>query len=598
MIGDVLTSSILCEALKNHWSECEVHYMVNADTTSVLDNNSFIDKLVAITPAMEKDRGSRNLLKKALLAEKYDIVVDVYSKLGSAFLTRYTQAKTRVGYSKWYTKLFYTATLDRKKRSYTTAGLAIENRFLLLEKVTNHTFDYLKPKLYLSPEEITKAKIKISNHGISFDKKIYQISILGSNDIKTYPPHYMAQLLDYIVLTVKSQLLFNYIPSQRSLVNEIYELCKPDTRKSIFLECYGTSLREFMAITYHCDALIGNEGGAVNMAKALGIPTFAIFCPWVKKEAWSIFEDQKNNVSTHLYDFIDFMPYFGSKTKSKNTILESYLRFKPGYIIPELHKFITKKPSLIQGNALSATIITFNEEKNIARCIESLLPVVDEVIIVDSYSTDLTEKICSNYPVTFIKNKFEGHIQQKNFALQKATHDWIISLDADEALSKEAQAAILREKRNFNNDGYYIQRYNNYCGQWINFSDWNPDKKLRLFNKNKAYWDGINPHDKIHMSKGSKESNLKGEILHWVHKTHEEHRQKTIKFSTIAAQEYFKLGRSSNWLDILFKPLWIFTRSYVLRLGFLDGKNGFMICKYSAKTTYLKYVKLRNLLKE
>ncbi len=247
---------------------------------------------------------------------------------------------------------------------------------------------------------------------------------------------------------------------------------------------------------------------------------------------------------------------------------------------------------------LSATIITYNEEKNIARCIESLILVTDEIIIVDSYSTDNTESICSKYPVTFIKNKFEGHIQQKNYAIKQTKNDIVINLDADEAIDEELQQSILELKKDYKKDGYYIQRYNNYCGQWINHSDWNPDKKLRIFDKAKAHWGGINPHDQIIMQPGSNIGILSGKILHWVHQTHEEHRAKTEKFSTIAAGEYYKLGRSSNVLDIIIRPLWIFTRSYIIRMGFLDGKNGLILCTFSAKTTYLKYRKLRRFIKQ
>lgn len=247
---------------------------------------------------------------------------------------------------------------------------------------------------------------------------------------------------------------------------------------------------------------------------------------------------------------------------------------------------------------ISATIITYNEERNIARCIESLLPIADEIVIVDSYSTDNTESICNKYPVRFIKNKFEGHIQQKNYAIELSSNDIVINLDADEAVDNELQESILALKKEFKKDGYYVQRYNNYCGQWINHSDWNPDKKLRVFDKNKAHWGGINPHDQIIMTPGSNIGFLPGKILHWVHRTHEEHRAKTEKFSSIAAKEYYKLGRYSNILDIIFRPAWIFTRSYIIRMGFLDGRNGFILCTFSAKTTYLKYRKLRKLIKQ
>lgn len=596
MIGDVLTSSILCEAIKLRFRESEIHYLINAHTTPVLENNPFIDKLIIYTPEIEKSAKAKSQFKKQLKAEAYDTVIDVYSKIGSAFLTKATGAKNSVGYHKWYTHLFYTDTLRRRKKSYTLAGLAIENRMLLLEQLTGKQFDAIAPKIYLTEQEKTNAKHIIESCGIDLSKKLYQISALGSGSTKTYPLPYLATLLDYIVESTDAQLIFNYIPSQVDLITTLYNHCAVKTRAHIFLDCYGKSLREFIAITSHCDAIIGNEGGAINMAKAIDIPTFAIFCPWINKEEWSVYDDHKRHVSVHLYDYIDYNPRFNKRERAPQKVAANYQQFKPELIVPKLSAFLKESTVVNDGSVkMSATIITYNEERNIARCIESLLPVVDEVVIVDSYSTDKTQYICEQYPVRFIQHTFEGHIQQKNVALDLATHNHIVSLDADEALSKELQTAIQRVKRDFNKSGYIVKRYNNYCGQWINHTDWSRDKKLRVFDKTKARWGGVNPHDKVQMSDGATVGSLKGEILHWVHATHEEHRQKTEKFSTIASKEYYKRGRKASILDLIIKPTWIFIRSYIIRMGFLDGRNGFILCTFSAKTTYLKYCKLRRL---
>ena len=144
---------------------------------------------------------------------------------------------------------------------------------------------------------------------------------------------------------------------------------------------------------------------------------------------------------------------------------------------------------------LSAVIITFNEEKKIERCLSSLVGVADEIVVVDSMSTDNTEKICKQFDVKFIHQEFLGYIEQKNYAITQATHDHIISLDGDEALSVELQESLIALKSNWKSDGYYTNRYNNFCGQWIKYSDWYPDKKLRIFKKGKGEWKGINPHD-------------------------------------------------------------------------------------------------------
>jgi glycosyltransferase involved in cell wall biosynthesis len=224
--------------------------------------------------------------------------------------------------------------------------------------------------------------------------------------------------------------------------------------------------------------------------------------------------------------------------------------------------------------------------------------VSDEIIVVDSFSTDKTEEICKHLGVKFFQNKFDGYKEQKNYALQFASNDYVLSLDADEALSEELKESILKEKDTLTFDGYYFNRLNNYCGQWIYHSNWYPDKKLRLFNKNKGAWGGINPHDRFILNKGCASSRLEGDILHWVLGSYEAHMAKANNFSTIAANEYFKLGRSSSIMKILVNSGWRFFKAYILRLGFLDGFNGFVISSFSAYTSFLKYVKLRQLILE
>src|SRR3954465_7519353 len=148
---------------------------------------------------------------------------------------------------------------------------------------------------------------------------------------------------------------------------------------------------------------------------------------------------------------------------------------------------------------LSAVIITFNEEKNIARCLDSLIGIVDDVVVIDSFSTDKTEEICKSKGVRFIQHVFEGHIQQKNWAITQAKFPHILSLDADEALDETLKQSILLLKNNWQKDGYYMNRLTNYCGKWIRHCGWYPDKKLRLWDSRKGHWTGTNPHDKYEL---------------------------------------------------------------------------------------------------
>jgi len=242
---------------------------------------------------------------------------------------------------------------------------------------------------------------------------------------------------------------------------------------------------------------------------------------------------------------------------------------------------------------ISVTIITFNEEKNIERCIKSVIPVADEILIVDSFSNDKTKEMALQYPVRFIQNKFTGHIEQKNYALEQAKYNYVLSLDADEALSDELQKSILTVKNNWQHDAYRFNRLTNYCGRWIRHSGWYPDTKIRLVDKHKAKWGGTNPHDKLELiSKGSIQ-HLKGDLLHYSINSVDQHIEIIQKFSTVAAEARFLKGEKSNLLKIIFHPFWKFISIYLLKSGFLDGYHGFLIAKISTFSTFLRYVKLK-----
>jgi glycosyltransferase involved in cell wall biosynthesis len=247
---------------------------------------------------------------------------------------------------------------------------------------------------------------------------------------------------------------------------------------------------------------------------------------------------------------------------------------------------------------LSAVIITFNEERNIARCLESLHGVADEIVVVDSFSTDKTQEIATKYNATFIQHTFEGHIQQKNFALSQASNDLVISLDADESLSELLRNNILKVKMGQIADGYSMNRLSNYCGHWIRHGSWYPDKKLRLFNRTKVQWAGINPHDKAEPIEGAVINHLDGDILHYTYYTIEEHVKKLDYFSSIAANAYFKKNKNAGWFDLAIRPGFAFFRDFILRGGFLDGYYGWVIARFTAHYTMQKYVKLRFLIEQ
>lgn len=246
---------------------------------------------------------------------------------------------------------------------------------------------------------------------------------------------------------------------------------------------------------------------------------------------------------------------------------------------------------------LSVVIITYNEERNIRRCLDSVIAVADEIVVVDSFSSDRTEDICKEFDIKFIKQKFLGYIEQKNFALQYAKNDFVLSLDADEALSDELTASLNTLKKNvFSFSGYSMNRCTNYCGKWIFHGGWYPNKKLRLFNKNNGQWGGINPHDEfLFNKKNTKTGFIKGDLLHYSYYTKDDHLKQIEHFTNISALALFDKGKKPNFLKLLFSPISRFLKDYFINAGFLDGKAGLTISLLSAKASYIKYSKLKKL---
>lgn len=245
---------------------------------------------------------------------------------------------------------------------------------------------------------------------------------------------------------------------------------------------------------------------------------------------------------------------------------------------------------------ISAVIIAFNEEKNIGRCLDSLRGVADDIVVVDSFSTDRTEEICRSHGARFVQHAFEGHIQQKNWAITQAKFPHVLSLDADEALDETLKASILAAKANWKGDGYYMNRLTNYCGQWIRHCGWYPDRKLRLWDSRKGIWTGINPHDKYELKAGDSAAGwLKGDILHYSFYTIGDHLKQVEYFTDISSQALYAEGKKATWFHLAFSPAVKFFRDYFFKLGFLDGYYGFVVCRISARATRMKYAKLKKL---
>jgi glycosyltransferase involved in cell wall biosynthesis len=247
---------------------------------------------------------------------------------------------------------------------------------------------------------------------------------------------------------------------------------------------------------------------------------------------------------------------------------------------------------------LSVVIITFNEEHNIGRCIDSVKMIADEIIVLDSYSTDQTVSIARDKGALVSQDAFSGYVTQKNKALALASNDFVLSLDADEALSEELSHSIISMKSNFVQPAYKMNRRAFYCGRFITHGTWYPEPKIRLFNRKYARWGGLDPHDRVLLDRGIKPHKINGDILHYICDTVEQHRKRSDNFSSIAAESMHRAGRTTNWLKIIGSPTWFFIADYLIRGGFLSGWRGWRIATNQMRYHFLKYLKLRRLNKE
>lgn len=246
---------------------------------------------------------------------------------------------------------------------------------------------------------------------------------------------------------------------------------------------------------------------------------------------------------------------------------------------------------MAKDNSISAVIITKNEEKNIERCLDSLTGIADEIIVVDSYSEDNTPKICTEKKVRFIQVNWMGYSETKNHANSYAESAYILSLDADEALSEELRAELIEMKSNgFTKEAYSIKRLTNYCGKWIYHCGWYPDWKLRLWKRGKGEWKG-EIHEKIELSDSASIGKLRSDILHYSYYNINEHIRQMISFTDLMAKDYYQKNIPIGIGKLIFSPFVKFFRAYFLFGGFRDGFYGFVICTLSSMATFLKYAK-------
>ncbi len=244
---------------------------------------------------------------------------------------------------------------------------------------------------------------------------------------------------------------------------------------------------------------------------------------------------------------------------------------------------------------LSAVIITFNEERNIERCILALHGIADEIIVLDSNSTDRTVEICKLLNVRVEQKEWMGYSASKNFLNSLVSHDYIFSVDADEVVDKELAHSILTEKEKGFDAVYSVNRMTNYMGTWIKHSGWYPDVKIRIFPKEGSAWDGEFVHEELCYPNDLQVKALKGHLEHYSYYSYVDHRARADKYSALTAKKQHAQGKTASVLKPYLSAVGRFIGMYFLKLGFLDGKMGFKIASISAQSNIFKYKELRRL---
>jgi glycosyltransferase involved in cell wall biosynthesis len=242
---------------------------------------------------------------------------------------------------------------------------------------------------------------------------------------------------------------------------------------------------------------------------------------------------------------------------------------------------------------ISVAIITKNEERNIRACLESIRW-ADDVVVVDSGSTDQTLKICREYPVRIFVEEWKGFARQKNSAIAKTHNEWVLSLDADERIPLELKEEIEKEtSQDPVSNGYFIARKNYFAGRWIRYCGWFPDYNLRLFRKSSGRFQERAVHERVQVE--GKAERLRNFLIHETYQSVGDFLQRMDRYSTLAAREMRQEGKQFRVFDLLFRPPFTFVQMYLIRLGFLEGYWGFLLSGLYSFYTFAKYSKLREL---
>jgi len=597
-IEEVLLSSVIAQNLKSIYKGVQIHFFCAESAKPVLEHNPFIDRIISFQNNGLKEISNLSYYGNLVRDEKYDIVLDSSSKLRSRFITLKSRAERRIGYNRPFFKHIYTDLVGKKNISSSNGQFgAVDNQNellkpLLAEPIKFHT----QPKVYLTESEKEEGLGIYKKMGIDFSKKTLIIGVLGSQKENSWPVEYMVKLINHIRDYYDFNLILNYHPNQQAAVKKIMSRIHKKDRTFLYME--DDDFRGFLKILYHSDGFLGNEGTAVCLAKALELPTFSIYPPFKFPEGWVKAENHQKHMTVHFRD-LDQRTVDGKSTKEliKNSPT-LYKKLTYDYVRKEADKFLQN--NLGRGNLpegmnvqlpkISALLITFNEERNIKKYIEEASHYADEIIIVDSESTDRTKSIAEKYNrVKFITRKFDNFTDQRNFAIEQAKNEWITFYDADERIPKSLINEMIDEVCKNEADTFFVYRRFYFMDKYIKHTGWQNDKVARLFKKSKnRFGGGRLVHEQI-VSKG-KVKFLQNKLDHYSYFSIEEYDRKLTQYSQLTARELFKKGLKPNLFHFWVKPWFRFVHHYFLRYGMLDGREGYIISKLHAHSVFKRYL--------
>ncbi len=241
---------------------------------------------------------------------------------------------------------------------------------------------------------------------------------------------------------------------------------------------------------------------------------------------------------------------------------------------------------------ISAALITYNEQDKIEACLESLEGLCDDIVVLDSYSTDSTVELSRRFTDRVIQEKWHGYTKQKQLATDLAEHDWVLSLDGDEKLSSLLRQELLEWKAQPNDycDSYKLPRLTFFMGRWIRHTTWYPDWQVRLFRRSRARWQGRNIHEGV--TAEGRQRKFSGHLLHYTYSSISEYLVQLENFSSLAAMDYHEVGKKVGVLRLVLSPPSVFLKNYIARAGFMDGIPGLVVSILASVSTFFKYLKL------